>query len=143
MGLKDLVLPTEKVEVPGGGEFVVRGLSLIDARVLVRKYSAEMSDLFSLIADGKKAGAIDIENAAATAAQLIDISPSLVADAIATAGGDGSAEDFAKVLMLPIPVQVDALTKIGRLTFSSEGSVKKFLQTVISLMGSLRDEPKL
>jgi len=140
MALKELRLPTETVEVPGSGEFTVRGLSLVDTKPLVRKHAGELSSLFNLISNSQKSGEIDIEDAALTAARFLDQAPALMADIIAIASGEEDA--FEAALQLPIPVQVDALTKIGRLTFASEGSVKKFLQTVIVMMGSLRDERK-
>lgn len=136
MGLKDLRLPTEPVEVPGGGAFAVRGLSLTDMRTLVTKYSSELAQLFNLFVNDGTTNEAKIGNAAATAAQFINESPAIAADVIAVASGE--ADVYEIVLTLPFPVQVDALTKIGKLTFASEDSAKKFLQTARSLIGTFK-----
>jgi len=53
MGLKDLKLPTAEIEVPGSGSFTVRGLSFVDLRTLSLKYSAEITSVFELLAQGR------------------------------------------------------------------------------------------
>lgn len=133
MGLKDLRLPTEPVEVPGGGSFAVRGLSLTDMRALVTKYSSELAQLFELFANDGSTDETRIGNAAATAAKFINESPAIAAEVIAIASGEHDVYEI--VLLLPFPIQVDALTKIGKLTFASEDSAKKFLQTARSMIG--------
>ena len=55
------------------------------------------------------------------------------AEVIAIASGEDDV--FEIVLGLPFPIQVDALTKIGKLTFASEDTAKKFLQTARSAIG--------
>jgi hypothetical protein len=130
MGLKDLRIPTETVEVPGGGEFAVRGLSFVDLRLLVSKHASELAEFFDLVANGS--GELAITNAAAVAGQFINDAPAIAAEVIALASGEKDVFEIA--LALPFPVQVDALTKIGKLTFASEDSAKKFLQTVRSLI---------
>jgi len=136
MGLKDLRLPTELVEVPGGGEFTVRGLSLTDMRALVTKYSTELAQLFELFSQDGSTDEARIGNAAATAARFINESPSIAAEVIAIASGEKDV--FEIVLGLPFPIQVDALTKVGKLTFASEDSAKKFLQTARSAIGMFK-----
>ncbi|AEY69565.1 tail protein [Burkholderia phage vB_BceS_AH2] len=138
MGLKNLRLPTLRVEVPGGEEeqfFAVRGVNLVDIRALLVKHSSEMARLFDVFANGGevKLDPESIAAAASSVAGLINQAPALVADLIAMASGEEDA--FEQALALPFPVQVDALTKIGKLTFASEDSAKKFLQTASSLIG--------
>lgn len=136
MGLKNLKLPTEQVEVPGGGEFAVRGLSFVDVKSLLVKHSSELARLFAVVNGDGTADVNSVSNAAAAAGQLINESPALAAEAIALASGEDDVFEIA--LSLPFPVQVDALTKIGKLTFASEDSAKKFLQTARSLIGILK-----
>ena len=131
MGLKDLKLPTAEVEVPGGGSFAVRGLSFTDIRALFIKHSAEVNSVFTLIARGKE-GSATPEEASETVAHIINTAPALVAEVIAVASGEEDA--FEEALALPFPVQVDALKKIGQVTFGSEDGLKKFVQTVSLLM---------
>ena len=137
MGLKDLKLPTAEVIVPDSGSFVVRGLSFVDLRVLFTKYSSEVSGFFDLMLQAKNEGNLDVENAAVAAAHFIQQAPAVAAEAIALATGEEDA--FEIVLGLPFPVQVEALKKIGILTFGSDGAAKKFLQTVGTMMGSQTD----
>jgi hypothetical protein len=131
MGLKDLKLPTAEIEVPGSGSFTVRGLSFVDLRTLSLKYSDEISSLFELLAQGRS-GNVDVENAAALAAHLIQQAPAVAAEIIAIASGEDDA--FEQALALPFPIQVEALKKIGLLTFATEDSAKKFVATVNSLL---------
>lgn len=134
MGLKDLKLPVDDVEVPGGGSFTVKGLSFMDMRTLFTKYAAEVTSFFDLIANGGTAKAMDVENAAAVAAAFIRQAPALAAETIALAAGEPDA--FGTVLTLPFPVQIEALKKIGKLTFGTDGSAKKFFLTVSELMNT-------
>jgi hypothetical protein len=142
MGLKDLRLPTSRVDIPGEEEqfFEVRGLSFVDMRTLLVKHSSELSRLFDLVANGNGADPLSIASAAAAAGQFLNESPALAAEVIAMATGEEGV--FEQVLMLPFPVQVDALTKIGKLTFATEDSAKKFLQTVRSLIGMFKESQK-
>jgi len=139
MGLKDLKLPTAEVTVPDSGSFTVRGLSFVDLRTLFTKYSGEVAGFFDLLVRGKNEGTLDIEGAAATAAHFIQQAPALAAEAIALATGEDDA--FEAALGLPFPVQVEALKKIGLLTFGSEGTAKKFLATVNTLMKGRAENP--
>ena len=132
MGLKHLKLKAEPVELPDGESFTVRGLSFADISVLYAKYASEVSAFFDLMARGKAEGVVDVEGAAMLAADFIRKAPALAAEAIAIASG--SPEDFEIALTLPFPVQIEALKKIGLCTFGSEGTAKKFLQTVKLLM---------
>jgi len=134
MGLKDIKLPTAEVLVPGSGSFTVRGLSFVDMQSLYVKYASEMAAFFTVLAQGANSRAVEIENAAALAADVITKAPALAADIIAVATGEDDAFELA--LSLPVSVQIEALTKIGPLTFGSEGGTKKFLQTVNLLIKS-------
>lgn len=135
MGLKGYASsqPTREVEISDGRKFAVRGLSFVDLRTLVVRHSNEIASVFDLLVQGRT-GTLEIESAAGVAAQFIEQFPALSADIIAQASGEeGSFED---ALALPFPVQTDAIQQIIQLTFSTEGSVKKFIQTVSVLTAS-------
>jgi len=140
MGLKDFQVPRDELQLPGGGSFTVRGLSYIDMRLLFNKHAAEMAAFFDLLSKGREQGQVAIEDAAVMAASMLNTAPALAADVIATAADEPDA--FETVLLLPFPVQTEALSKIGRLTFGTEGAAKKFLQTVNALFLSLKGKPK-
>ncbi len=60
------------------------------------------------------------------------VAPGLVAMIIALGADEPDAQ--AEAMTLPFSVQMDALTKIARLTFTQAGGPKKFLESVAALM---------
>ena len=132
MGLKGRFIPTAEVQVPNGAPFTVRALSFVDLKILFTKYSTQMAAFFDVLAHGNNPATVDIENAAALAANLIQNAPALAAETIAIASGEDDA--FEDALGLPFPTQIEALKHIATLTFGSEGTAKKFLQTVNTLL---------
>lgn len=126
MGL-NFTLPTEKVVFPGG-DLTVRGLSLEDVTTLVRHHGAALSGLFATIT-AAKSGEVDLDNMTAMASALATAAPRAAAEAIAIAADEPDKVDLAGQLNLT--VQIEALEKIGALTFTSEGGIKKVLETVI------------
>lgn len=127
MGLKNLTLPTTEIEVHGAGTFRVRGLSFSDLRSLLSKYSTEIQMVFNLVSS-KKTEDINEADRSALLMTVIDNAPMLAADVIAYASDDQDA--LAEAMTLPFPVQLEALSAIAKLTFTSEQSVKKFTSTV-------------
>jgi hypothetical protein len=129
VGLKHLRIQTETVET-AGGEFAVRGLSLPDIAEIFEAERAPLSKLFGEIAvDG--AGGVLLDDMAGLAVKLASVAPSVVARIIASAADE---EDETIALELPFPVQIDALEKIGRLTFATEGAAKKVMETIIRMV---------
>jgi hypothetical protein len=132
MGLKDLVIPSETIKVPGG-ELAVRGLGLDSVVFLMRTHGASLQDVYARA----RAGELDPE---AIAASLFEESAVLAACIIAC--GCGEPEEFEKAMDLPAPTQIELLEAIGRMTFALEGGAKKFLETLERMMGSLtKDSP--
>lgn len=69
---------------------------------------------------------------------LLTAAPELAADIIAMGANRGppghlDPEDAAVAALFPITVQVDAIEKIGRLTFQSEIQIRKLMETVITV----------
>lgn len=139
MSLKDLQIPKSDVSLPDGSSFAVRGLSFVDMKTLFAKYGSDMTEFFDLLTASRD-GDLNVEDAGMLAATLLNQAPAMAAEAIAMAADEPDA--FGTVLSLPFPVQTDALVVIGRMTFGTEGGVKKFLQTVSVLLGSLRAPKK-
>jgi len=136
--LKSLKLPTDTVAFPDGQSITVRGLSSTDLAALFRKHSEQMIAVFDMLANTQQRKELDVVNAANVAASLIQNAPAMMADVICIAAGEDDPEAFAVALSLPAPIQIDAIKKIGRLTFQTEQSAKNFIRTVGEM---LQDQP--
>lgn len=125
--LSSIVIPRHTVEA-GVGTFAVRGLTFADLSRLVADHRAEIEEATEIVtASGDDMGAI----AAAIAGKL----PRLASAVIACAADE--PDMAATAALLPIPVQLDALVAVGRLTFADEGALPKFLANLQSLTAGL------
>lgn len=136
---KSLVKVTDKE----GNAFEVRGLSPNDIKQLLDVHKPIMDQLFRRFAD-RDATALTSEEIADSASQvamsMLEQAPALVAHLIALAADD--TENFDDYTLLPVGVQVDAVTEIGRLTFETAGGSKKLLDLVKGLLlASPRSNP--
>lgn len=116
MGLRDLVIPSAEIAVPGNeSPLVVRGLGLDAIVFLARCHGEALGDLY------RRAEADDLqaEDAAALALDVVDDLPFLAAQAIAL--GAGEADAWEAAMRLPAPVQVEALEAVIRLTVAGDG----------------------
>lgn len=121
-----------------GGSFEVKGLSLNDVSVLVQANLQDMEVLFDTFDKGIGDGTnMDFTTIAST---LLSHAPRFVTNAIALACTEdaGFEEKLSAAASLPLPVQVEAIKKVGSLTFEEAGGVKKFLEGLAFLKGSLR-----
>lgn len=150
MSLKSLKLPTETVTLPGGESFAVRGLSLVDITAIVKDNAEAVSALFLAYQTKMTTadGAPDQQAATMGFGQgLMEAAPGIAALVIAHAAGGSkvTGEEVEIAANLPFPVQVEALEKIGKLTFDAEGGPIKVVETVLrvfrgvtGLLGDLR-----
>lgn len=135
------VAPTETVALPDGSKFTVRGLSPEDVGVLVRNYYDALNDLFNTYV--KTAAKASASNEAPKVAPPADIAPivlnlsetapRLVAHAIALAAEE---PDVDKAKQLGLGIQIDAITKVLRLTLEAEGGLEKLMESVSRLADS-------
>lgn len=147
MALKDWTLPTSTIALPGG-EIAVRGLSVDAVAALVRDDRAAILAAFDQItgkanvqqlaaaADaGEETPDVDLAELGMgdAAASLLQAAPGLVAKIIAWAADEPDAVEQAR--QIPMPLQLEILVEIGRLTFEMT-SPGKFLETVITLARS-------
>lgn len=112
--LKDLVIRREKVSF-GEHSFEVRGLTMEDLTALVQNHAKELAELFE--------GKIDF-------GVMTLKSPLLVAKLIAYASDEPDAVSQARGL--PISVQIDALTKVWKMTIFDEESFVKQVRDLAS-----------
>lgn len=128
MSLKELTIPSASVQTPGGS-FSVRGLSLEDLTYILQIHSVEVAHVVRTL-ESKKDG-VDRSLISEMAVGLIESSPAVAAEIIANAAD--APDQVAKVRKLPFTTQLDALEKIGDLTFEAYGGPKKVLEVVIRL----------
>jgi len=112
----------------------VTGLSLSHIEIIVRTHLDDIEALFELFMNG--GGNFENDDLKKLAVSLATSAPGFVANVIALASGENDAtENAAK---LPMPVQLQAMSDIMELTFTEVGGIKKFMETVASLLGNVR-----
>lgn len=131
MALKDLVIPSIKVPVPGGEDLVVRGLALDSIIHLLRVQGGALQEMYASVTAGD-VNAFDVNELAVA---MLDLAPELAGHIIACSIRE--PDQWAKVMELPAPVQLELLEAAGALTFAVEGGPKKVMETVIRLMGGV------
>jgi hypothetical protein len=133
MGLKNLVIASETVEIPGNEPLVVRGLGLDSIIFLVRHHEDVVTDLFTKA----QAGQLDGSSVESVVAMLADRAGPLAWMIIAC--GCGEPEEWKMAKVLPLDVQIEAIDKIVRLTFAGENALEKLLETVARMMSGAAD----
>lgn len=136
MDLKDLQIPSETVRLPHGTSHVdmpVRGLDPTDLAYLLREQRASLEQFYAQAARGELA----TDDYGALASQILAAAPVLLGSILACGFGQPDPAVAEKMAKLPFTVQLDAIEKIGRLTFAAEGGVKKVLETVITMMSGM------
>ena len=119
MSLKNYRTPKQSIALPDGTAFNVRGLTFHDLGTLLEDHRDEF------LAAGQIIAKQDAENMGSLASVLAQTVPDLAAAVIALASDEPDAVDVVR--SLPLPVQLDALIAVGKLTFTDEGAVPKFL----------------
>jgi len=146
MGFGTFTPKTDTVELPDGGNFAVRGLSLGDFTVLLRSHyepAKAMFDRYVAEAGVEAAGRafpdadLGIGRVDDVVMEALEIAPGLIGDVIARAADETEHPETAR--LLPMGVQIDAITKIVHLTLEAEGGLEKLLESVTRLAGSLTD----
>lgn len=118
-----------------GGSFKIEGLSLEHVAVLVREHLPDIEALFDLFQNSNKVGNADYLSAIQA---IVTQAPGFAANVIALASGEPDSAPIAA--KLPFPVQVDVITKIGDMTFSEVGGVKKSLELIVGLLAKNKPE---
>jgi len=142
-GLSDFTPISDTVGFPGGGSFAVRGLALEDFAVLIRAHYPAMSSLFDQYvseaalekADRDTGGSLNIGDMKGVVLNALQMAPGLVGDVIARAADE--TENPHKARMLPLGVQIDAVSKVVALTLEAEGGMEKLLETISTLPATL------
>ena len=140
LGLK-IAIPERVVQVSDSEGFTVRGLTPLQVFSLYKRHTGELSAIFDRLMDGVRDNGIaqhaDIESMVLA---LLGDTPILIAEMIVLGSGGNAdkIDDFEAAYniasALPFPVQVDALTKIGELTFTSDMPPGKFAALIVTLI---------
>lgn len=128
--LADIDLEYAEVDLPNGKSFSVRGISLLDASTLINAHGDEVQAFFMKYATDR--GAIKDQGVADVGLALLNTAPVLAAEVIAIAAD--APDQATKVQKFPLGVQMEALEKIAKLSFDSEGGPKKFFEAVVRLL---------
>jgi hypothetical protein len=135
MSLRNITIP--KREVPVGDEkFTVTGVSADQVFGLYHRHRAELGTLFDNLA-GR--GTVEAGAVLNSVEGIVTQFPVVVAETIAMASGVKADspnwdEEIEIARSLPLPVQVDALIKIGELTFSADMPPKKFFALLVGMI---------
>lgn len=129
-----LLVKTKKVS------FEVRGLSIMDISSLLRVHMNDLEALFTMYE--QEAAGMSFGNVALAryATRLISDAPGLVAHIIALACDE--PEQVNNASRLPMIAQIEAIKKIGTLTFEEVGGVKKLIEQMAELVSQVRPESR-
>lgn len=131
MGLRHIQIPTRTVPV-GDENIQLRGASFSDLMMLMDAYSGQMTAVFArvlqLAEDERLAGV----QAAIT--QMSKDFPELVGALIALASDDYAPETVEVATKLPFTTQVQCIEAIFDLSFTTEGDIKKFMESVVRMI---------
>ncbi len=128
MGLADLVLPTETINVPKMGKFTVRGLSLPDLSHIMRLHGTALEAIY-LENIVRNEETTDSFSMASIGNAVIQSAPEAVALAIALATDE--PDHLAVARKLPIAAQAEAIEKILALTFYTEDELGNLIGAVL------------
>lgn len=138
MGIRDYK-PRRTVVPLGDTSLSVRGLSLTDISELVGNHLKNIDELMEMFE--AKGNDVFAEEAGNNLIKLLTSdAPELTGKIIALASDEAVgmielAELSAVCQTLPFPVQIDALTAIGKLTFEDAGGPKEFFRKLKALRG--------
>lgn len=140
MSLSTLVLPTKHIKVGKSG-FEVRGLTFSDITLMIKSQRSEVLKVVDLYVASAENGEDPLEGGDSGIAfiqKILSDLPEFVAHVIATASDE--PENWEIVKKLPIPVLLQSIMYIGELTFEDDEGLKKFLENIIKLLGTLRGQ---
>lgn len=134
MSLSEYTPERFDVKLSKGGSFSVRGLSAEDFSSLLREHMPHIDQMFDLYS--KQTQDVFATGAAEKLVMtVVKDFPQITAAVIALAADEPGTEDKAR--KLPLPVQIQAIHNIGRLTFEEVGGPKAFFASLKALMGGL------
>lgn len=124
MSFKNLLIKTDTVKLSPDVTVTLRGLNTTDVMLLLNEYE----DIAEMIFDG-----VDFEKDEDGSAQsLLTRAPALAYLAVAMAADEPDAA--TTIARLPIPMQLDLISRVYRLTFPNPKQDIKKLKSALSLL---------
>lgn len=134
MALADYRAAKAEIVCPGGVTFEVRALSLADLGAIVRIHRDATEEIVAQLNRHAEAGAT-VEVMIQTVMVTISEAPPVMATVIAFACDE--PDQIAQARDLPLTVSIEALNRIGELTFTDIAQLKKAIASVKQLMGGV------
>lgn len=134
MSLRDYKPRTADVPFPGGS-VTVRGLTPSEVAELIKSFKDDAIKIYTLIKS------MDIDSLKtdndffARMISVVSDVPNLVAKLIAVAADE--PDEYEHVKKLPLALQFDIICKIGEMTFTVDGDLKKLLANMVEKMGGV------
>jgi hypothetical protein len=139
MALSDYQPERREISVNGKPLFFVEGFSFESLEKLARTHMPDLESIFDLVLVGDTPVTTLNASIGAMAIALVQKAPGLTANIIALSTGEPVTEDLINTARkLPFPVQIDALVKIGEITFEENGGVKKSMDSLLDLLAKIR-----
>lgn len=131
MSLANFVPDTVKVPHKKG-DFEVRGLTLVDVAFLMREHLDDLEALIPVLTNASISHDMGVSLLIKNGAALIREAPGLVATAIAIACDEPDSVDQAR--RLSMPMQLNILKAMAKLTFDEAGGPKNFLESLLPFL---------
>lgn len=148
-GLRGIVAPKATVTLTDGQMFTVSGLTPNHVFGLYHRHRGQVENVFDQVV--RNGGEINTSTLAANAETLLLSTPLLMAEIVALGAGGNPFDDtpvdpdvpegvtawqseVGIAAGLPLPIQIDALQKIAKLSFSSDMPPKKFLAVLAAMI---------
>ena len=135
--------PTKSVQVSNEESFPVRGLDPTGEFGIYYRHAGQLGGLIEqVVGRVREGGGVEAEDVQMVAAGLLRDAPAIMAEIVALGSGSDPTEeanwldDVEIAGRLPFAAQVDALSKIAELTFTSDMPPGKFVSLVAGLMKS-------
>ena len=132
MALSDYKPASRVVSLGNNTSVEVKGLSLTEITLLIRKNLATIKQVYSSANVGED---FDIDSLLSIA--MVD-APEIITDIIMLGCGESDESAREKAKSLPGPVQLLIISDIITLTFDEVGGVKKFLELVRTMLTRLK-----
>lgn len=133
MAIKDFHVESRTISFRAGS-FEVQGISFNNLVQLFTEARDDMLGAMDLYDGLAESGEV---NTPALIIAALEKFPGLVAKIIALAANEPGSE--AKVLMMPFPVQTEALVAIAELTFTEADALKKFLGHLALMVDGMKN----